>query len=96
MTWDDYQRETGRNRRRAELERTHGRPVRAPAGVVIQALADLGRQDVDPAQVAGYVYRDQAAADAWQASTFEHNRVPSLGTVPADGGVLGIYDLRLG
>ena len=96
-TWDDYARNAElarRDKRRRALEAEHGKPVRAGTALVIEALARLARQDVDPAKVYGYVYRDQAAASAWQASTLRYNRVPSLGTVPVDGGILGLYDLR--
>ena len=103
-TWDEWLAEQARKaeiraagERRAALTRAHGKPERATEAARIAGLAKLGRQDIDPAQTIAYVYRDQAAADAWQSSTFEHSHVPSLGTVPVLGeGVLGIYDLRLG
>lgn len=103
-TWNEWLAEQARRteireagERRAALTRAHGEPVHATEAAKIAGLAKLGRQDVDPAQTIAYVYRDQAAADAWQSSTFEHSHVPSLGTVPVlGGGVLGIYDLRLG
>jgi hypothetical protein len=71
----------------------HGRPERVGA---LLALNLIGRADVDLDQVLAYRYRDQAAADAWQRSTLEHNGVRSLGTAPdGDNGVIGIYDLRI-
>jgi hypothetical protein len=83
-----------RDVRRTELAAAHGVPVRVGA---LMALGMLGRLDVGLDDVIAYRYRDQAAADAWQASTLAHNGVPALGTHPSnDGGVIGVYDIRLG
>lgn len=78
--------------RRRQLEDAHGRPVLAGAG---DALRLLGLRDrVHPLDVIAFVYRDQAAADAWAASNADHYGHPCLGTIPVDGGVLGVLDLR--
>jgi hypothetical protein len=59
------------------------------------ALRLLGlRGQVHPRDAYAFTYRDQAAADAWQAATLDHHGVPSLGTAAVDGAVVGVYDLR--
>jgi hypothetical protein len=79
--------------RRNALIAEHGKSERFPDTAA--ALWLLGRRgEVHPRDAMAWVYRDQAAADAWHASTAEHYGVPCLGTAPCDGGVLGVYDLR--
>lgn len=80
--------------RRAELTRAFGPAVRCSAEATVAALAKLGRQDIDPRETMAYRYRDQAAANAWQKSTYEHNHVASLGTIQGEDCVIGVYDLR--
>jgi hypothetical protein len=78
--------------RRAVLTAAHGLPRRADPG---GALRVLGKRDlVHPRDVIAFVYRDQAAAEAWAASNVAHYGHPSLGLTPVDGGVLGVLDLR--
>jgi hypothetical protein len=83
-----------RYRRRMAMMLAHGKPERVGA---LMALNLIDRADVDLNQVIAYRYRDQGAADAWQASTLTHNGIPSLGTAPDPdkGGVIGVYDLRM-
>ena len=79
--------------RRARLIEQHGQPARFHGGA---ALLLLGRRDqVHPRDVIASLYRDQAAADAWAASNWDHFRHPTLGTALVEGaGVVGVLDLR--
>jgi hypothetical protein len=58
-------------------------------------LAGL-RATVHPRDAYAFIYRDQAAADAWQQATLDHHGVGHFGTYPTGEGpeVIGIYDLR--
>jgi hypothetical protein len=79
--------------RRAILRAEHGTPAGFPGTAT--ALRLLGVRDrIHPNDAVAFVYRDQAAADAFAASNAAHCDLPSLGTVPVDGGVLGALDLR--
>jgi hypothetical protein len=78
--------------RRAALTAAHGPAAPVPAGPALQLIGR--RWQVHPRDVVAYSYRDQQAADAWGASTAEHFGIPPLGTAPADGAVIGVYDLR--
>lgn len=101
MSWkdapdSDLAEITAHDRRRAALERDWGKPERF--GDTTLALGFIGRQDIDPAEVIAFRYRDQDAADAWQHSTLVNHDVASLGTAMLGRGlgVVGVYDLRLG
>lgn len=78
--------------RRALLIARYGQPAQVDrAG----ALRLLGLRDaVHPRDVVAFLYRDQAAAGAFAASNAEHQGIPSLGTCLAEGGVVGVLDLR--
>jgi hypothetical protein len=77
---------------RAELTAAHGTPRPFDTAYALRLLGQ--RAQVHPRDAYAFAYRDQAAADAWQAATRTHHGIPSLGTAPSDAGVIGVYDLR--
>lgn len=79
--------------RRRRLIAAHGRPPRFPDTGAALRLLEL-RDQVHPRDAIAFVYRDQQAAGAYAASNLDHSGLPSLGTVPVDGGILGVLDLR--
>lgn len=84
--------DTGHWERRAALVAAYGCPVRVPGGHALRILD--ARSRVHPRDVVAFLYRDRAAAEAWAAANAEHYGHPSLGITPAEGGVLGVVDLR--
>jgi hypothetical protein len=79
--------------RRGALIAAHGQPVRFTDTAAALWLLNA-RHLIHPVDAMAFVYRDQAAADAYAKSNADHHDVRSLGTVPCDGGVLGVLDLR--
>jgi hypothetical protein len=78
--------------RHARLVAEHGKPGQVRAALALELLGV--RATVHPRDVVAYAYRDQAAADAFTASTAAHYGIPCLGTVVVDGAIVGAYDLR--
>jgi hypothetical protein len=78
--------------RHAALVAAHGQPVLFPdTGAALWLLN--ARHKVHPRDAVAWVYRDQAAADAYAESNAAHFGVPSLGSVPHYGGVLAVLSL---
>jgi hypothetical protein len=78
--------------RQEKLTREHGKSRHVDTAAALRLLGL--RDQVHPLDGYAYAYRDQAAADAWQESTFEHHGIPSLGTSVGGDEVIGVYDLR--
>lgn len=79
-------------KRRERLTAEHGASRHVDTAAALRLLGVRDR--VHPMDAYAYAYRDQAAADAWQASTAEHHGIQSLGTVVGGDEVIGVYDLR--
>src|SRR5205807_9953271 len=80
--------------RRAMLAARHGLPAPADPGDALRLIG--ARAQVHPRDVVAFVYRDDAAADAYAASNADHYGLPLLGRAApaAGGGVVGVLDLR--
>ncbi len=78
--------------RQERMFRRYGKPEQVSE---LAAWELLHPDDVSPAEICAFRYRDQEAADAYAASNLEHYGHPSLGTVRLeDGTVIGVLDLR--
>jgi hypothetical protein len=78
--------------RRALLVARHGLPAQVPAAAALRLLGR--RAEVHPNDAVAFAYRDQAAADAYAESNAQHQGIPSLGSRPVDGAIVGVLDLR--
>ena len=72
-----------------------GKPVSIPDRRAKAAVLELLGSDVDPDQTVAFLYADDVAAMAWQAATYDHHGIRSLGIALTDAGPVGVYDVRL-